>query len=275
MNLTPYESLRWAYQLHYCFASRTHRKKEIFTGSESWLRSMMDEICQRHEYRLLESDLSHNQLRLLLSLKPQQDLSTVVKTLKANSSREAGKQFNVVPPVWARGYWARGVGRVRIKQVRNYLDEQAEHHSYASRLRPPVFRYRTIDPVVLSAAHVDFDLSHHFVLATKYRKGVFTSDSGHALADYWLSVAMKRQFAIDQLTIVPDHVHLIVRTVPSMSIETCALLLMNNGQHFIGRNFPESLITNRIDQLWQASAYAGTIGDYTTASISRWLNSLE
>jgi REP element-mobilizing transposase RayT len=113
------------------------------------------------------------------------------------------------------------------------------------------------------------------VLATCQRKGIFSSIAGKALSDYWLRVASKRGFAIDQISVVPDHIHLIVRIVPSMSIEECALLLMNNGQHFIGRNYPQLLVEAGIDQLWQSSAYAGTCGEYTTGLIQKWLNSPE
>jgi hypothetical protein len=56
-----------------------------------------------------------------------------------------------------------------------------------------------------------------------------------------------------------------------MSIEECALLLMNNGQYFVGKHYPERLIQSKIDQLWQASAYAGTCGDVSTALLMRFL----
>jgi REP element-mobilizing transposase RayT len=113
------------------------------------------------------------------------------------------------------------------------------------------------------------------VLATSYRKGLFDSSLGKALGDYWLRVASKHGFAIDQISTVPDHVHLMVRIVPSVSIEECVLLLMNNSQHFVGKNYPQILIQAGISQLWQPSAYAGTCGNYTTGLIQRWLNAPE
>jgi REP element-mobilizing transposase RayT len=113
------------------------------------------------------------------------------------------------------------------------------------------------------------------VFSTKQRKGVFTSVTGEALSRYWLGVAARRQFAIDQISIVPDHVHLIIRIVPKASIEEVTLSLLNNGQYFIGRQYPELLIENGIDQLWNASAYAGTCGEMTTALIMKWLSSDE
>ncbi|MFN2514247.1 MAG: transposase, partial [Pyrinomonadaceae bacterium] len=78
--------------------------------------------------------------------------------------------------------------------------------------------------------------------ATCQRKGVFTSALGKALSDYWLRVAAMRAFAIDQISVIPDHVHLLVRIMPRMSIQECALLLMNNGQHFIGKDYPQVLV---------------------------------
>jgi hypothetical protein len=58
-----------------------------------------------------------------------------------------------------------------------------------------------------------------------------------------------------------------------MSIEQCALLLMNNGQYFVGKQYPQALIAAKIDQLWQPSAYAGTCGELTTALLKAFLQS--
>jgi REP element-mobilizing transposase RayT len=63
-----------------------------------------------------------------------------------------------------------------------------------------------------------------------------------------------------------------VRIVPKMSIEECALLLLNNGQYFIGQHYPQVLVQVGINQLWQPSAYAGTCGELTTALIKAWLS---
>jgi REP-associated tyrosine transposase len=164
---------------------------------------------------------------------------------------------------------------VRISAVRGYLEKQASHHGYANRPRPPVYKYRTTLPVTLSAAHASFDLTHHLVFSTYHRKGVFTAATGEALTRYWLKVAAKREFAIDQISIVPDHLHLIVRIAPKMSIEEVALLLLNNGQYYISQKNPQVLIENGMNQLWNASAYAGTCGEMTTALIMKWLESNE
>ncbi len=275
MYLTPYTTLTWAYQLHYYLCFRTHRRRRLFSSERcaSALTRLVREITSNHEYHLLEQKPYPNQLRCLLSLRPSQSVAKAVQTLKSNSSRELARQFELPVPLWARGYLARSSGKVRASAVRRYLDTQVAHHGYASRIRPPVYKYRANRLTALSSAHAWFDLAHHLVFSTQYRKGVFTSTTGQALTSYWLKVADKRNFTLDQISIVPDHMHLIVRIVPKMSIEEVALLLLNNGQHFIGKNYPELLIENQINQLWNDSAYAGTCGQITTALLIKWIES--
>ena len=183
MLLKPLTAISWAYQLHYYLCFRTHRRQQIFaakTASDALL-AVVSEICKRHEYHLLDSQTYSDQFRCLLSLRPDQPMSRVIQTIKTNSSRECGLQLRLSPPLWARGFLARSTGRMRIGAVRQYLDQQAEHHGYASRLLPPVYRYRATRPVILEAPHAAFDLSHHLVFATYHRKGVFHFQPGRGI----------------------------------------------------------------------------------------------
>ena len=134
-------------------------------------------------------------------------------------------------------------------------------------------RFRNHNPTVPSVAHAVFDLKYHLVLATRFRQDLFDSSLGEALVNYWLKVAENREFALDQATVLPDHTHLLVRTTPKMSIEECTLLLMNNGQHFVGKYWAPRMIEAGVDQLWQPSAYAGSCGELPTALLKRFLSS--
>ncbi len=100
---------------------------------------------------------------------------------------------------------------------------------------------------------------------------MFGSNIGEALVNYWTNVAARRGFAIDQATVLPDHVHLLIRITPKTTIEEVTLSLMNNAQYFIARHLPHALVEAKIDQLWQASAYAGTCGELTTALLKAFL----
>ena len=267
MFLTPFTTLTWAYQLHYYLCFRTHRRRPLSADILTRLTDAIHDICERQNSHLLEFHPEPTKILCLLSLRPAHTISKLVQVMKCNSSREI-----VLPkPVWARGYFASSVGSMRISAVRHYLEHQPEHHGYTARMLPPVYRYRAHEPVTLTAVHCSFSLIHHLVFATRKRRGVFDSRLGQRLSEYWLREAAARGFAIDQISVVPDHVHLIVRIVPSMSIEECALMLMNNGQHFVARFYPQVLVDVGLDQLWESSAYAGTCGEFTTAFVKAWL----
>jgi REP element-mobilizing transposase RayT len=89
--------------------------------------------------------------------------------------------------------------------------------------------------------------------------------------DYWLKAAGKRGFALDKASVLPDHVHLLVRLPPKTSIEECALSLMNNSEHWMSKHQKETLVQAQIDRVWQPSAYAGTCGTVTTSMVKAFL----
>jgi len=274
MFLTPYTSLNWVYQLHYYLGFRTYRRRPLFEEiNRTIIEQALTEICGRHDYHLLKSQIYADQLRCVLSLQPQQAVARTVQTIKANATRICREKSLLRDEVWARGYLALSTGRMQIAAVRQYLDSQAKHHGYATRLLPPVFGYRTTQPINLSTAHSKCDLNYHLVFATWERRGVFTAGLGERLVQYWLRVAAKHSFAIDQVSVVPDHVHLLVRLPPMMTVEDCGLALLSNSQHFIGQRYGEMLIQAKVPRLWQPSGYAGTCGEVTTALVKTWLDS--
>src|SRR5204863_6089943 len=129
-------------------------------------------------------------IRCLLSLKPAQRISDIVRILKGESS--PASRF------WQAGYLAKTVGSVQIEKVKRYIQSQSQHHGYAERTLPPVYRFRAQSPVPLTAPHATFDLSYHLVFSTRYRKSVFGAALGEQLTSYWLKVASVRSFAIDR-----------------------------------------------------------------------------
>ena len=205
MFLETYTGIEWAYQLHFyiCFRTRWRRCAFGEAKREASLSRLLAEISTNHGYHLLQHRIYHDHLRCLLSLKPDQSISGAINKLKSNMSREFCLEFGLEAPLWATGYLARSVGRVRIQAVKQYLAIQAEHHGYSARVNPPVFRYRNDQPTVLRAAHAVFDLTYHLVFATRYRRGLFGSSLGSELVEYMLKVASKRGFALEEVTYSP------------------------------------------------------------------------
>jgi REP element-mobilizing transposase RayT len=174
MLLEPLQTISWAYQLHYYLCFRTRRCRGVFTtpGHVEALDAALREICERHDYHLLQSKVYPDHLRCLLSLRPSQAISQVIQTIKANSARLFNAQFALTPPLWGRGFLARSVGRVRLGIVKQYISEQAEHHGYAQRVRPPVSRSSAEEAVTLTggARQLRFEPSSGFRHAVSPRR---------------------------------------------------------------------------------------------------------
>jgi len=99
---------------------------------------VIDDVCTRNDYHLLECDLDPTHLRLLVSLQPKQSVSRAIKLLKGNLQYEFGK---LSEKLLGRGYFARSSGTVDLERARNYVDRQVSHHGYSGEWTKPL-KYR-------------------------------------------------------------------------------------------------------------------------------------
>src|SRR5262249_13894100 len=107
MHLEPFSELSWAYQLHFYLCFRTHRRHRLSPTGIDLLSGFFQEICGRHNYHLLKHKIYPNNVRCLVSLRPDQAVAKAAQTIKANSSREICSELGMPAPMWARGYLAR------------------------------------------------------------------------------------------------------------------------------------------------------------------------
>ena len=73
------------------------------------------------------------------------------------------------------------------------------------------------------------------------------------------------------MSVLPDHIHLLFEALPSISVADCALSLVNNTLHWMEKNYWGVLKQTGAWDVWQPSFYAGTVGEYTTAQVKRFL----
>jgi len=106
---------------------------------------------------------------------------------------------------------------------------------------------------------------YHLVLVTDFRIPIFDEVIAPKLFDYVIAIGEKRGFAVDRVTVLPDHVHLLIEAVPSLTIGDCALSLMNNTRHWMENKYWGVLKQANAWDVWRPSFYAGTVGEYTTA----------
>jgi putative transposase len=91
------------------------------------------------------------------------------------------------------------------------------------------------------------------------------------LFNYIISIGRKHKFAVDRIGLLPDHVHLLIQAVPSLSVEACALAILENTRDWMTKHHWGILKEMNAWDVWQPSFYAGTIGEYSTAQVREFL----
>ena len=208
-------------------------------------------------------------LRLLLSLQPQHCLSQAIKLLKGNLQYRFGK---LGEKLLGRGYFARSSGRVDLERARDYVDRQISHHGYSGEWTKPLkYRNHAFRSPAFSFEHYFTILNYHLVFTTQARIPIFDEVIGPKLFDYIMMVGKKHQFVVDRIGLLPDHTHMIIEGVASISVEEFASVIMNNTQYWMTKTYSGSLKETGAWDVWQPSYYAGTIGEFTTAQVGRFL----
>jgi REP-associated tyrosine transposase len=279
MTEPHFQHLESAYQLHFYLCFKTHYLRPIFAGKDVQvaIATTVEDVCHRHGYHLLDTQFSPDHVRLLLSLKPEHTVSRAVQMLKGNLSRQFSLAYSGLlkshrtRTLWAEGYFARSSGKADAETVRQYVSEQAAHHGYRGewasalsytnqRFHSPAFRFD----------HYVCILKYHLVLVTNFRTAIFDEQIAPSLFDYIVTIGNKRGFALERLSLMPDHIHLILEARPDISIANCALSLVNNTYSWMEKHYSGVLKQTNCWDVWQPSFYAGTVGEYSTAQIRRF-----
>jgi putative transposase len=279
MFIQPYiqEEMRFAYCYRVYLRWRTHRARPLAPLAELD-RAVLANIANKYGIRVLESASNATDLLALVSLKPEETISACTGKLKGQLSkwlREAQQLANPAEQL-SNGYFACTVGKSPREAIEQYLSRQSEHHGYAERALPPIFvesyELSKEDEARISPNHSVVMAQFHLVLATKWRRGVFGSAEGRAVADEWRKLQTRSNAALIKVSFLPDHVHLAIRTHPSVSPADLVVELMNSAQEVVFERFAEAILQARVERLWQPSAYIGGYGDLTSPQIRKYIH---
>ena len=117
------------YHLVWCVK---YRRKVLVHEIEQSLKEILIKLCKEHEITIEEIETDKDHIHLLISLKPQQYIPTVVKTLKGQSAR---RLFKLHPEIkrflwgghlWNPSYFIVTVNENTEEQVRRYIQNQKQ-----------------------------------------------------------------------------------------------------------------------------------------------------
>ena len=117
------------------------------------------------------------------------------------------------------------------------------------------------------ASHCVYDTSYHLVWAPKYRKWVLQGAVRERVRELCLEIAAHHGFAIEELEVDKDHVHVFLSFPPKNSIGQVVGLLKAVSAREIRAGFPEVRKLLWGGEFWEEGYCARTVGDYVTADV--------
>ncbi len=139
---------------HVIFAVKG-RENVISPKWEEELHRYITGIVTNKNQKLIAINGALNHIHLLIGLKPDYNLSDIVRDIKANSSKFINdKRFVCGKFEWQRGYGAFTLGHSQLDKIINYINKQEEHHKIKS------FKEEYIE--FLKLYNIDFNTEYIF-----------------------------------------------------------------------------------------------------------------
>ena len=115
-----------------------------------------------------------------------------------------------------------------------------------------------------------YNLAYHITWCPKYRKKVLVGEVETRLKELLLQKAEENGWEIENMEVMPDHVHIFVKTTPSDSPALVAAQLKGFTSHQLREEFPH--LRSRLPTLWTRSYYTESVGHISEEIIKKYID---
>ncbi len=158
------------------------------------------------------------------------------------------------------------------EQSRQYLDIIVE----MTGLRPSAYEVKDVDkndPLQIydlpPGKPTLFNIGSHLIWCPKYRRKVLVGEVAERLKELLLQKAREIGVEIAQMEVMPDHVHLFVKTTPTVSPHFIVHQLKGYTSRVLREEFPS--LKSRLPSLWTRSYYCESVGHISEETIRKYI----
>jgi putative transposase len=109
----------------------------------------------------------------------------------------------------------------------------------------------------------------HLVWCPQYRRPVLAGRVADRLRSLIQAICAERGCTVEALEVMPDHVHLVVRTGPNASPALVAHQCKGFTSRVLRAEFPH--LRSRLPTLWSRSCLVASVGHVSEATIRRYI----
>jgi len=111
-----------------------------------------------------------------------------------------------------------------------------------------------------SLAHTSWNCKYHIVLAPKYRRKVFFGQKRKEIGAILRSLCEWKQVEIIEAEVCPDHIHMLVKIPPKLSVASFVGFLKGKSSILIYQKFANMKFKYRNREFWCRGYYVDTAG---------------
>ena len=120
-------------------------------------------------------------------------------------------------------------------------------------------------------AHSTHKLMYHIVWIPKYRKRVLTGALAQRLRELLHECAEVHEWNIEEINVQNDHVHMVVRLKPDISLSKAVQFFKGGSSKIIRKEFPQLEEFLWGGSLWADGYFAETVGSCTYETILNYV----
>lgn len=129
--------------------------------------------------------------------------------------------------------------------------------------------FMTLAKRYTASSHTVYNLGYHLIWCPKYRREVLTGDIEERLKELFLQKAEELGIEIKKMEVMPDHVHLFVKSKPTYAIHFVVQQLKGYSSRILRQEF--SSLKSRLPTLWTRSYYCESVGNISEATILKYI----
>ena len=119
------------------------------------------------------------------------------------------------------------------------------------------------------SSHSVYNISYHLIWCPKYRRKVLVDGVDERLKELLLEKAAELGITIEKIEVMPDHVHLFVKSTPTLAVHFIVNQMKGYTSVVLRREFAK--LKSRLPTLWTRSYYCETIGHISEDTIIRYI----
>lgn len=113
------------------------------------------------------------------------------------------------------------------------------------------------------------NVGYHLIWCPKYRRKVLVDEVAHRLRELLFEKANELSISIETIEIMPDHVHLFIKTPPTASPHWVVQQLKAHSSRVLRSEFPS--LVRRMPSMWTRSYYVESVGHISEAAVKKYI----